>query len=58
MGMNEAQIAQIVEKVVSNLHKEQGIKAPAFHSASSRALSSQLGGRGVHATVDEAVKAV
>jgi acyl-CoA reductase-like NAD-dependent aldehyde dehydrogenase len=57
MGMNEAQIAQIVEKVVSNLHKEQGIKAPAFHSASSRALSSQLGGRGVHATVDEAVKA-
>ena len=50
--MNEAQIAQIVEQVVSQMHK--GSKGTSQYSQ-NHLLNGEIGGRGVHPTVEQAV---
>ena len=55
--MNKSQIAHIVEQVVSQLQVESPHRgAPALH-LSSFGRGSEIGGRGVHSTVDQAIKA-
>ena len=52
--MNEAQIAQIVEQVVSQMQKGS---TGTLQYSKSHVLNGEIGGRGVHPTVEQALKA-